>query len=291
MAKSFRILLIIVFLSSSLPAYLYAQEQNIAESFGLYSKGIEYYHNGKLYEAQQTLEQAVKLDPRNDEAQGYLDLVKAEINMRKEGRLNSYQEIKPIRKETDPGNREQYAETREYRQYESKPEPEIQPSEEPANNKEYAEEKEKPDASNVNNNGKISGEIRASIGITPEDFIWKDANGDNIGVPFEKNWRYLFGQDRQNTYDKKIYDSLKINLDTRNPTGFNLYGQIVIDPWTFVGTKDVRINSIAGGDYADIKLKYWSGTRSTINEIYRSNKYLENLVRNFLFGDLLSKQF
>ena len=37
---------------------IYAQEQDIAESFGLYSKGIDYYHKGKLYEAQETLEQA-----------------------------------------------------------------------------------------------------------------------------------------------------------------------------------------------------------------------------------------
>ena len=53
----------------------YAQEQDIAESFGLYSKGIDYYHKGSLYEAKDTLEQAVRLDSRNEEAKGYLDLV------------------------------------------------------------------------------------------------------------------------------------------------------------------------------------------------------------------------
>ena len=79
----------------------YAQEQDIAESFGLYSKGIDYYHKGKLYEAKDTLEQAVRLDARNDEAQGYLDLVNAEINMREQGRLGSYQNIAEIKRESD----------------------------------------------------------------------------------------------------------------------------------------------------------------------------------------------
>jgi tetratricopeptide (TPR) repeat protein len=85
--KNYNIIFILTAMSCSLwlAGYSYAQEQNIAESFGLYSKGIDYYHKGKLYEAKDILEQAVKIDPRNDDAQGYLDLVNAEINMRKQG--------------------------------------------------------------------------------------------------------------------------------------------------------------------------------------------------------------
>ena len=40
---------------------------------------------------------------------------------------------------------------------------------------------------------KISGEVRLGVGLTSEDVIWKDANSDKIGVPKEKNWRYLWG--------------------------------------------------------------------------------------------------
>ena len=283
---------------------VYAQEQDIAESFGLYSKGIDYYHKGKLYEAQETLEQAVRLDPRNDEAQGYLDLVKAEINMREKGRLNSYEEASSLKREID---------NNEYKRYENIPDPNMRPGEmsdkpgceyfdtEPvAGNKtkckvdqyvnmpdpnmrpgemsdapqcnECFEEEPVAVAKAGNAKGKISGELRLSMGLTSEDFLWKDANSDLIGVPYEENWRYLWGQDRYNTYDKRIYDSLEINLDTKNQAGFNVYSQIAIDPWTFVGTQDVRITSTLGGDYADIKLKYWSNYRSTINEVYRSNK-------------------
>ena len=183
--------------------------------------------------------------------------------MREQGRLSSYQDMDSLKRET---GRKQYAEIDDYGQYENEPGPGVEPynAEEDFSGRQVADTEAK--------SGKISGEIRAAIGITSEDVIWKDANGDKVGVPFEKNWRYLWGQDRHNTYDKKIYDSVKINLDTMRGSGFNMYGQIVIDPWTFVGTKDVRIDSTLGGDYADINLKYWSGTSSTINEIYRTNK-------------------
>jgi len=253
------------------PSFSYAQEQDIVESFGLYSKGIEYYRQGKLGEAQGILERAVRLDPRNDEAQGYLDLVNAEINMRRNGSLDSYQAPGLLKRETDIDDRRQYSEIEEKAQYKDSPDPIVEPFTGQDEDEDYFDNSATAQGV-AEKKSKISGEIRAAIGVTSEDFIWKDANGDNVGVPFEKNWRYLWGQDRHNTYDKKIYDSLKINLDTGNPSGFNAYGQMVIDPWTFVGTKDVRINSTVGGDYADIKLKYWSGNRSTINEIYRSNK-------------------
>lgn len=239
-----------------LPVPAHAEEYYIAESFGLYSKGIEYYHEGRLREAKEVLERSVRLDPRNDEAQGYLDLVNAELSMRAKGRLDFYQSESDLRRESDFEERQYYAEVEPDYYYEPEPEWEW----------EYEEE---PGASAAD----ISGEIRMGIGFTSEDIVWKDANGDNIGVPFEKNWKYLWGKDRHNTYDAKIFDRLKLDIDTGKETGFNAYGQIVIDPWTFVGKEDVRINSVApAGDKVDIELKYWSNTRSTINETYRSNK-------------------
>jgi len=84
----------------------HAEEQYIAESFGLYSKGVEYYHTGKLHEAKEILERAVKFDSRNDEAQTYLDLVNAELKMRARGRLNSYKRVAEIERESDPVARE-----------------------------------------------------------------------------------------------------------------------------------------------------------------------------------------
>jgi len=264
--------MIIVLLIWATPCY--AQEQYIAESFGLYSKAVEYYRSGKLYEAKEILERAVRLDPRNDEAQGYLDLVNAEIKMRAKGRLGYYQEPTSIEREIESSgiesdNPEYYAEIEPEESIES-------PSYRQGPDEGFSEVKKGRYENRLNEVGtsplKVTGDIRLAVGITSEDIIWKDANADNVGVPFEKNWRYMWGDDRYNTYDKKIYDRLRLNINTDNTTGLNAYLQIAIDPWTFVGKEDVHVTSTTGGDFADIELKYWSNTRRTINEIYRTNK-------------------
>ncbi len=133
---------------------------------------------------------------------------------------------------------------------------------------------------------KISGEYRIGAGITSNDFIWKDANADKGGVPGEKNYRYLWGKDRYNTFDRKIYSGVKFNIDSNfeSSSPWSIHSQIAIDPWTFVGVAEVnapRSRSIdASGnvtvhsppaDWAHIKLKYWSGSNTTIDEVYRSD--------------------
>lgn len=112
---------------------------------------------------------------------------------------------------------------------------------------------------------KITGEVRISAGITSDDIIWKQANGDLN----ERNFRVLSEaayNKRSNTYDPAIYDRLKLNLDTQNEEGFNFHSNITVDPWSFTGkTKKITIGS-AASDIAEIELKYWSNTRYTINE-------------------------
>ncbi|MFQ5680834.1 MAG: tetratricopeptide repeat protein [Candidatus Omnitrophota bacterium] len=120
---------------------------------------------------------------------------------------------------------------------------------------------------------KISGEVRSALGINANnDLIWKQANSDYTGVPQEKNWRYLWGDKRHNTFDPKIYDSLKLDLEVAPSSSLTFFSQIAVDPWTFVGTKDASTTSTAGGDTVDITFKYWSGDNRTLNEIYRSDK-------------------
>ncbi len=118
----------------------------------------------------------------------------------------------------------------------------------------------------------LSGEYRLSLGMTSEDVIWKDANADRIGVPSEKNWRYLWGDQRHNTYDPKIYDRLTLDMQTQFNSPLNAFMEITIDPWTFVGKNHVTVAATAGGDVVDMDLKYWSADSRTINEIYRSKK-------------------
>jgi len=112
---------------------------------------------------------------------------------------------------------------------------------------------------------KISGETVLSVGINSEDVIAKMANADLN----EKNWRILDYQAFNrgiNTYDPRIYDRLRLKLDTLNNEGLNFHTNIAVDPWSFVGKSErITINGI-GGDSAEIELKYWSATGYTINE-------------------------
>src|SRR3989338_4211466 len=252
---------LIIILCGYVSVVCYAQEQDIAESFGLYSKGIDYYHKGKLYEARETLEQAVMLDPRNDEAQGYLDLVNAEINMRRKGKLDFYQEASALNRETSFEDQKQYAEIKEYRQYENNPDPQTGPDD----NEEYFDEE--PGAAEVRDKGKIRGEYKMSIGVTGDDFVWKKANGDYN----ERNFRMIdHNFPKTNTYDTKVYDRFKVVVDT-NPenNGLNFHSDITVDPWSFTGkTEKFTVTSNDTLDRVELELKYWAGTRSTINDRY-----------------------
>ncbi|MFH0732779.1 MAG: hypothetical protein V2A72_07665 [Candidatus Omnitrophota bacterium] len=119
--------------------------------------------------------------------------------------------------------------------------------------------------------GKISGDYRVALGFTSDDVIWNDANNNHIGVPIELNWRYLYGENQYNMYDKEIYSRLRVEADgpiTAHTKGFT---EIVFDPWTYVGRKDVESRA-ANGDAAHLTLKYWSNAKRCINEMYRSDR-------------------
>ncbi|MGE5197609.1 MAG: hypothetical protein ACM3IL_03785, partial [Deltaproteobacteria bacterium] len=115
---------------------------------------------------------------------------------------------------------------------------------------------------------KITGEAVLSGGFTSEDVIWKRANADLN----EKNFRILSGAafDRHlNTYDPRIYDRLRVNVDTTNTRGFNLHTNITVDPWSFTGkSQKITLRGVDPHvDTAEFQLKYWSNTGYTINEI------------------------
>lgn len=254
-----------------------AQEQYIAESFGLYSKGVDYYHDGKLQEAKDTLETALQLDPRNDEAQGYLDLVNAELRMRAQGRLDFYQETGELERESGLEEEKErvYAEVDDYDweadgedfEYEDQIPDDIEP-EEPY----MSEDKIKAVADALNENiypAKIRGEYKMSVGATSEDLIWKKANGDYN----ERNFRMIDHDfPKTNTFDARVYDRFKVVFDTNDAgEGLNFHSDITVDPWSFVGkTEKFTVTGTPWGDAVEMELKYWSGTRSTINETFYS---------------------
>ncbi|MBU0759190.1 MAG: tetratricopeptide repeat protein [Candidatus Omnitrophica bacterium] len=254
-------------------AALYAQEQNIAESFGLYGRGVDYYHAGKLHEAKSILERALKVDPMNDDAQGYLDLVNAELNMRARGKLDFYQDENNLKRESDFNESRVYAEIEPYEpdtntyedSYEYKDYRPGRIPEDPG----YSEDKIKVVTDALNEKiapGRIKGEYKMSVGVTTEDVIWKKANADYN----ERNFRMIdHNFPKTNTFDTRVYDRFKVTFDTnKDAEGFNLHSDITVDPWSFVGKTDkFTVTRNGGGDRVEMELKYWSGTRSTINEI------------------------
>ncbi|MFC1667465.1 hypothetical protein ACFL0P_06370 [Candidatus Omnitrophota bacterium] len=257
-----------------------AQEQYIAQSFGLYSKGIAYYHEGNLHGAKDVLQRAILLDPRNDDAQGYLDLVNAELRMRRKGKLDFYQSGDEFRRESDFEETEFYSESDpEYEYYEPEDDefeyryfgrgdgdPGGYDFEYRYRGEGYPTNKAKAVLDALNQ--RITGEYKMSIGVTSEDVIWKQANGDYN----ERNFRMIdHNFPKTNTFDTRVFDRVKVVLDTNQEKGFNFHSDITVDPWSFVGKTDKFIASNTGDwDRVEMELKYWSGTRRIINETYRT---------------------
>ncbi len=147
------------------------------------------------------------------------------------------------------------------------PEPLVQePSQETAIQNLPPEKKQEEESAKEYNLGnvKFSGTTRMSAGLTSKDFYWKRANADLN----EREWRLINENAlnrRDNTYDPGIYDRMRLNVDTKNPSGINLHSNITVDPWSFTGKSD-KINIKSGTDSAEIQLLYWSNTGYTINQ-------------------------
>ena len=114
---------------------------------------------------------------------------------------------------------------------------------------------------------KISGVYQIAIGVTSDGFEWKQANG-NLN---EEDTRVLSSaalDNRENTFDPRIFDRFKLNIDTQNPGALNIHTNITIDPWSFTGKSGkFTLTSANGTDSAELELKYWSNNRRTFNEI------------------------
>ena len=115
---------------------------------------------------------------------------------------------------------------------------------------------------------KVTGQTQLSFGIIPHNFIWKRANFD-LNEKY-KSWRTMSfdGFNRGfNTYDPRIYDSLSVNVDTENKSGFNFHTNVTVDPWSFTGKSNkITVTNSTGNDSADLQLYYWSNTGYTVNQ-------------------------
>lgn len=115
---------------------------------------------------------------------------------------------------------------------------------------------------------KMSGLYRLAGGVDSDDFIWNDSNADLQ----ERNFRFVFGDRLNNTYDPAIYDKYLLNVDFTPKEKFDFYTQIVVDPWSFTGTTGEQL--VYNQDRSSVirpNLKYFGAFNGVLNEIYRAN--------------------
>jgi hypothetical protein len=218
--------------------------------------GVTYYNQGKLNEALSEFNKALAAEPENEKAKYYVNKIFNEALPEDESLT-----------ETDYDLRESGAPTREGAMQDafnriSKPKGANQALESTAGGFK---------AGPVS----ITGEVQARAGFTDKDSYWRRANWDLN----EKNWRILSGNALnryENTYDPRIYDRLRVNLDANNEqesNGFGFHGNITVDPWSYTG-KSSKINvTSAFGDTAQFESKYIGSTNYTLNETIYSSRF------------------
>lgn len=259
----FIVISLFLIFSSQKPAFCSSQSVEY-----LCELGLSFYHLGKYEDALTEFNKALILDPDNQTAKKYVNSIFSDLNPEVKG-----QEVPIIKKEdliqkepAEPVVKAQEPLKQEIAIIEKKP------TREEAMNSALADfGKSEFDQKSGKKEGiriggiKVSGETQLRMGFTPEDAIWKRANWDLN----EKNFRMLSNtafDRKENTFDTRIYDRLKVNLDTDQKEGLNFHSNITVDPWSFTGKSDKFTVTSAFGDQAEIELKYWSNTGYTLNE-------------------------
>lgn len=111
----------------------------------------------------------------------------------------------------------------------------------------------------------VSGEVQASLGVTPDYITTNKADG-NLN---EENWRTLndTGLNRRaDTFDPRIYDRLQVKVDRAPAEGFGFHTNITVDPWSYTG-KSGR-TTVTGVDpqvdTGQVELLAWGNSNYTV---------------------------
>jgi tetratricopeptide (TPR) repeat protein len=207
--------------------------------------GVAFYRMGRYDDAVSEFKKVLLLEPDNQTAQEYLNKIM--------GRGGPAVEV-PSRQEAMEASFAQLASGGG--SYPAQP----WPTEE-YRDKDKGEKEKKEGKKGL----KVTGQIQLGMGASPQDTIWKQANFDLN----EENWRTLSDNAydrRNNTYDTRVFDRFRVNLDGENKEGFGLHTNITVDPWSFTGKSHTFTIKGAGGDSAEIEVKYWSNTGYTFNQ-------------------------
>jgi len=237
--------------------------------------GIAYYRSARYEDALGEFEKALMVEPNNAAAKTYIGFIfrkevgRAQVepvSLPKPQRIESGAKKPLVKEEVKPSLKSSI---------EKVPAKEVlQPSREEIisntfaglSKKTFNEKLQAQKPGTTTSGMKITGEMQASLGITADDVIWKRANFDLNER--HKSWRMTSDaafNHRFNTYDPGIYDSLDVNLDTKNKQGFNFHTDVTVDPWSFVGKSDKITVTSPNGDRAELQMYYWSNTGYVVN--------------------------
>ncbi|MDD5108699.1 MAG: tetratricopeptide repeat protein [Candidatus Omnitrophica bacterium] len=229
--------------------------------------GKSFYSLGKIEDALSEFKKALSIDPNNKTAKLYVNKI---FNQE----TNPTFEYKPLAANTasDINNsiesKNQFSRDQLMEEAMSKIEPNVT-----SKDREGPFEKKEKDSIKAGPLS-VSGQMQLSFGVTPREFIWKRANFDLNEK--SKSWRMSSDEvfnNRFNTFDPRIYDSLAVNLDTENKEGLNFHSNLTVDPWSFSGKSNKITLTTAGGDTAEVELLYWSNTAHIVNNtIYGTQK-------------------
>ncbi len=231
--------------------------------------GITFYKSGKYDDALTEFQKALLIDPSNSTARQYINKI-----FQDEMGVAKPKKSEPSQKQvaTFKNNGREEAVNDALNKFTQTGQEALPPLDD--NIEEQPREKPEKEEPNFRVGPiDITGEVQLRAGVDSggrdhdPNFIWRRANWDLN----EKNWRILSGDAfnrYENTYDPRIFDRLKVNLDTNNETGFGFHSNITMDPWTYVSKSDkiTVTGENALTDYAQVELKYWSNTGYTINE-------------------------
>lgn len=207
--------------------------------------GKIFLEKGYTQAAKTEFEEALAINPSNEKANMYLSQIRKD-------RMNSALDVlerplKDVEEVATPVKKDYFALP-----------PGLQSSEEerPLKRKPRAEK---------DSDFTFKGEYQLSFGIEGGDVLWKRANADLN----EENWRLLDDKAhnrREKTFDPAVYSRLQFEVDFPREQGWGFHSNFDISPWSFVGKSEKTTITSAGGDTADIQLKYWANTRHTVNE-------------------------
>ncbi|MCM8779601.1 MAG: hypothetical protein NC914_00385, partial [Candidatus Omnitrophica bacterium] len=252
----------------------------------LCENGLKYYKRGLYEEALHEFKVALLLDPGNKTANNYIERIQLQKDLAQKSAFQkvSVQKEPSSRKASPPQSKKEEPVSYRKKEPASKSKKEkslfLDASAKKQEETSYSSDKDFIDwvVESVNEKiepVKISGEIRMGIGIASGgNFLWKDADG-NLN---ERDWHILYGPQRENTYDKRIFDRLRLNIDKTAKDGLRFHANLTIDPWSFTAKSDKILATSLWGDTAEVQLKYWSNTRSTISEIYRSFLFADSFI-------------